>query len=125
MIGGERLVGRLDRSQLESYALGIGEARPKTVEFGVDALVGEPVPQNASASSDATRKETLCTIPGPGPPAREARVLEEGDVGAGAALLVRVEEVIDGRVVLVDRLLHQPEAEHAGIEVHVLPARPR
>ena len=53
------------------------------------------------------------------PPAREARVLEEGDVGAGASLLVGVEEVVDGRVVLVDRLLHEPQAEDARVEVHV------
>ena len=46
-----------------------------------------------------------------GAAAPRARVLEEGDVRAGAALLVRVEEVVDGRVVLVDRLLDEPQAE--------------
>jgi hypothetical protein len=53
------------------------------------------------------------------PAAPRARVLEEGDVGAGAPVLVGVEEVVDGRVVLVDRLLHEPEPEHADVEVHV------
>ena len=41
--------------------------------------------QKSSASSEATRKTTRCTIPSPGAPARRARVLEERDVGAGAA----------------------------------------
>jgi hypothetical protein len=27
--------------------------------------------------------------------------------------------VVDGRIVLIDRLLDQPEAEDAGVEVHV------
>ena len=48
-----------------------------------------------------------------------AGVLEEGDVAARAPLLVGVEEVVDGRVVLIDRLLHEPEAEDAGVELHV------
>ena len=37
----------------------------------------------------------------------------------GAPGLVRVEEVVDGRVVLVDRLLHEPQAEDARVEVDV------
>ena len=48
---------------------------------------------------------------GPGPAGARTGVLEEGDVGAGTALLVTVEEVVDGRVVLVHRLLDEPEAE--------------
>jgi hypothetical protein len=46
-------------------------------------------------------------------------VLEERDVGAGIPLLVGVEKVIDGRVVLVDGLLHEPQAECARVEVDV------
>ena len=42
----------------------------------------------------------------------------------GAALLVGVEEVVDGRVVLVDRLLDQAQTEHAGVEVDVPGASP-
>ena len=56
---------------------------------------------------------------GAGPALGCAGVLEEGDVGAGAPLLVGVEQVVDGRVVLIDRLLHEPEPEHAGVEVDV------
>jgi hypothetical protein len=49
-----------------------------------------------------------------------ARVLEERDVGAGRALLVGVEEVVDGRVVLVHRLLHHPQAEPVDVVLDVL-----
>ena len=52
-------------------------------------------------------------------PAGGSRVLEERDVRARAPGLVRVEEVVDGRVVLIDGLLHEPEAEDARVEVHV------
>ena len=54
-----------------------------------------------------------------GAPGRRAGVLEEGDVGAGAAALVGVEEVVDGRVVLVHGLLDEPQPERAGVELDV------
>src|SRR5436309_14427543 len=57
--------------------------------------------------------------PRAGSPTPSARILEERDVRAHGAELVRVEEVVDGRVVLVDRLLHQAEPEHARVEVDV------
>ena len=55
----------------------------------------------------------------PRTPSPRARVLEERDVRARGAALVCVEEVVDGRVVLVDRLLDQSQAEHAHVEVDV------
>ena len=51
--------------------------------------------------------------------AAHAGVLEERDVAPGRALLVRVEQVVDGRIVLIHRLLDEPEPEHPGVEVHV------
>ena len=60
-----------------------------------------------------------CTIPRPGAAAAGVRVLEEGQVASGAPLLVGVEEVVDGRVVLVHGLLDEPEAEDANVEVDV------
>ena len=75
--------------------------------------------QKSSASSEATRKTIVCTIPRPALPAARVRVLEERQVTSGAPLFVRVEEVVDGRVVLVHRLLDEPEAEHAHVEVDV------
>ena len=50
---------------------------------------------------------------------RGARVLEEGQVHPGRAVLVAVEEVVDGRVVLVDRALDHPQAEQARVELDV------
>ena len=49
-----------------------------------------------------------------------AGVLEEGDVVPGRAFLVAVEEVVDGRVVLVDALLDEAKTEDACVEVDVL-----
>src|SRR5262245_59936901 len=57
--------------------------------------------------------------PGPGPAAPDPWVLEERDVAPWRAFLVRVEQVVDGRVVLVDRLLDEPEPEDAGVEIRV------
>jgi len=48
-----------------------------------------------------------------------ALVLEERQVGARVTVLVRVEQVVDGRVVLVDRLLDEPQPEQADVEVDV------
>ena len=47
------------------------------------------------------------------------RVLEERQVGAGASALIRVEEVVDGGVVLVDGLLHEAQPQDARVEVEV------
>ena len=55
-----------------------------------------------------------------GEPAGETRVLEEGDVGARRPTVVRVEEVVDGRVVLVDGLLDHPQPERVRVELDVL-----
>ena len=48
------------------------------------------------------------------------RPVEEGDLGSRPADLVPIEQVVGGDVVLVHRLLDQPEAEDVGVEVDVL-----
>ena len=48
------------------------------------------------------------------------RPREEGEVGAGRAHAVGVEEVIGAGVVLVDAALHQAQAEDAHVEVQIL-----
>src|SRR6266511_2252845 len=48
-----------------------------------------------------------------------ARVFEEGDIAPRAAALVGVEEVVDGRVVLVDGLLDEAQPELVRVEVDV------
>jgi hypothetical protein len=50
---------------------------------------------------------------------RGAGVLEERQVHARRAVLVAVEEVIDGRFVLVDGALDHAHAEHARVELDV------
>src|SRR6476469_5074552 len=55
----------------------------------------------------------------PGPTGRHTGELEEGEIGAGASLLVGEKEVVDGGVVLVDRLLDQAKAHHSRVEVDV------
>jgi hypothetical protein len=56
---------------------------------------------------------------GAGAAGDRVRVLEEGEVGAGAGVLVAVEEVVDARIVLVDGLGGQPQAQHARVEIDV------
>src|SRR5437763_1938377 len=48
-----------------------------------------------------------------------AGIFEERDVVARRTVLVAVEEVVDRRVVLVDRLLDEAKAEHSRVEVDV------
>ena len=48
------------------------------------------------------------------------RKIEEGQVGAGIGLAVGVEQMIGADVVLVDGLLDQPHAEHAGIKRQIV-----
>src|SRR6266540_1353806 len=57
--------------------------------------------------------------PGACAPAAGVRVFEEGDVASGAPHLVGVEEVVDRGIVLVDGLLHQAQAQRAGVELDV------
>ena len=119
VVGDQRLVGNVRDDELVPQALGVGEADDVAVP-----LDAQPLAQKSSASAEPTRQTTVCTMPGARAAGRGARVLEERDVGAGRALLVGVEEVVDGRVVLVDGLLHEPQPEHAGVEVDV-PGRRR
>src|SRR5438876_2148794 len=57
--------------------------------------------------------------PGARPPAGDRGILEERQIGARRALLVAIEQVVDARVVLVDALLHQAQAQHARVELDV------
>ncbi len=84
----------------------------------------EALRQKSSAASRPTRWTMREIIPAPARPGSRAGVLEERDVGAGGALLVGVEQVVDARVVLVDRLLDQPQTQHARVEVDVARASP-
>ena len=100
-------------------ALGIGEAEAVAVALALGPLAGQPLGPEVERLGGRDPPADAVDHPVTGAPRRGARVLEEGDVRAGAALLVGVEEVIDGRVVLVHRLLHEPQSQYARVEVDV------
>lgn len=57
-------------------------------------------------SNDAVRAAALATD----------RPIKEGKVAPGRAFPIGVEKMIGADIVLVDRALHQPHAEHTGVE---------
>jgi hypothetical protein len=83
-----------------------------------DPGVGQPLrpPLEALLAADAKRGARNCigaaTL-------RSRRPVEERQVAARRANPVCVEQVIGGDVVLIDGLLHQPQAQLAGIEIDV------
>src|SRR6185312_66626 len=105
--------------ELELEALRVAEDQTRVAPFGRDAgLAQSLLPEverlgRGNPPHDAVDHPRACL------PSARARVLEEGDVRAGRADLVRVEEVVNGRVVLVDSLLHHPQTQRSGVELDV------
>ena len=120
----ERRVGGLDNGELEVEPLGVGEEQLPVRPGGRHAGVAEPPLPEVERVRRGDAPDDAVHHPGAGPTGARVRVLEEGDVGARAAALVRVEQVVDGRVVLVDGLLDEPEPEERRVEVDV-PGRVR
>ncbi len=115
MVGDQRLVRDGCDDELVPEALGIREADDVALALAAGARGPEVERVGRSDAPDDGVHH-----PGAGAAGRGARVLEERDVRARRPLLVRVEEVVDGRVVLVDRLLHEAQAEGARVVVDVL-----
>ncbi len=119
VVGDERLVRGLHDGELEPEALGIVEAQPPVLSLDGDVLVREPLgPEvegllRGDAEDDAVDHAAACAA------RTRVWILEERDVAAGAAFLVCVEEVVDGGIVLVHRLLDETQTEHADVEVDV------
>ena len=114
MVGDERLVGHVRDDELVLQPFGVGE------DEGVPhALDAEALGPEVESLHGADAPDDRVDHPRTGAAGHGARILEKGQVGARGPLLVRVEEVVDGRVVLVDRLLHEAQAEGAGVEVDV------
>ena len=113
------VAGRVD-DQLVVEALEVGEAQDASSPRS-DAVPsrGEALLPEVERRGGGDAPDDPVHHPGAGPAGLGVRVLEEGQVGAGAGLLVAVEEVVDGRVVLVDGLGGQPQAEDARVEVDV------
>ena len=105
--------------QLVLEPLGVAEAQALTVALGLDALVGEPRRPEVERRGRADPPHDPVDHAVARASERGARVLEEGEVEPGLRVLVAIEEVIDGRVVLVDGLLDHPQPEHARVEVDV------
>ena len=116
MLGGERFVvhGRDDEPMTKT--LGVHERHALVVAHGGrrEALLPE-VERRLGAHTPLNRVDH----PGPGAPGAGTGILEERDVAPRPPVLVGVEEVVDGRVVLVHGLLHEPQAEDARVEVDV------
>ena len=120
VLGAERRVRHLDHGQLVIEPLGVGEAQARPGALGLDAVGAEPLGPEVERLVGADPPDDAVHVSRPGAPVGHAGELEEGQIGAGAALLVGEEEVVDGRVVLVDRFLDQAQSQHPGVEVDVL-----
>ena len=115
-----RLVGGHQRQPL---ALGIAEVECRPAARLRDLVVlhdvfDQPLPPPAECARRHPEPDAG-DVAHPGPVRHRARPVEEGDVGAGRALRVGIEEVVGGHVVLVHRLLHQAQAQHVAVEVQV------
>ena len=115
----QRLVRRLDDAELVPDALRVLEAEAVAGAHHVRRLARQALLPEVERGGGTDPPDDRVHHPRAGPAAGGARVLEEGDVGAGAALLVGIEEVVDGGVVLVDRLLDEAEPQHPRVEVDV------
>ena len=117
MLRGQRLVARLDHRELVAHALGVDERQPVVLPRE-DVVVEALLPEVHCVAGRDPPPDGM-HHPGAGAALARARVLEEGDVGPRVATLVRVEEVVHGRVILVDGLLDEAEAEQADVELDV------
>src|SRR5256885_13455111 len=116
----QRLILRRAGDQLETQTLRVFEAetiafdrrvqpgrrqapRPELEGFWGSDPKGDPV--------DHPRARTS---------AHQAWILEERQIRTGTAIFIRVKEAVDRGVVLVDRLLDEPQAQDPGIELEVL-----
>ena len=119
VVGDQRLVGHVDDQQLVVEPLGIGEDEAVAVALGLDAVGAQALGPEVEGRSGGDPPDDPVHHPRARPSRGRAGVLEEGQVGAGVPRLVGEKEVVDGRVVLVDGFLDQPQTHHAGVEVDV------
>ena len=125
MVGDQRRVGSLDDRELVLETLEVLESQPIGVAHGLVAGGGEPLRPEIERVGRAHTPADAMHHAVARPTLRRARELEEGEIRAGAALLVRIEQVIDAGLVLVDGLLDEAKAHQACVERHVLAVRPR
>jgi phospholipase/carboxylesterase len=119
LIRGQRRVVGLHHRDLEPEALRVLEAETGVGALRRDVLGGESLLPEGERFLGADAEDDAVHHPGPCAAAAGVWVFEEGQVASRAPLFVGVEEVVDGRVVLVHRFLDEPEAEDANVEVDV------
>ena len=119
MLGDEWLVLGLHDGQLQIETLGIGEEEPRVLAGDIDALCSEALLPEIQRFGRCNSPDDTVNHAGSRPPGTGSGILEKGDVRAGVALLVSVEEMVDGGVVLVDALFHQPQPQDPRVEIDV------
>ena len=95
MVGGQELVVGLDDGELEAEPLRILEAKASVLARRLDAAGPKPLFPEVQRPLRGNPPRDRVDHPGARTPWARVRVLEERDVGAGAPLLVRVEQVVD------------------------------
>jgi hypothetical protein len=104
---------------LEPLRIGEDQRVPVLGTLGLHPTPAKPLGPEVERLRRGDPPDDPVDHPIAGAPGGDARVLEEGQVRAWVALLVRVEQVVHVRAVLVDRLLHQAQSEDADVEVDI------
>ncbi len=118
-VGDQRRIGRGGDDELVLEPFRVGEAQRRVRPRGLDPGRGQPLLPEVDRGLRAHAPDDAMDHAVARAAWARARVLEERQIGAGRARVVGVEEVVDGRIVLVDRLLHQPQSQDADVELHV------
>src|SRR5437764_5087047 len=121
MVGDQRLVVNGGDGELVLEALWISEEEriPALGPARLDAVLAKPLGPEVERVAGGDAPHDPMDHPVAGATALDPGVLEERQVRARVPLLVRVEQVINARVVLVDGLLDESQPEYPRIEVHV------
>jgi hypothetical protein len=101
-------------------ALGIREPQDIPGALRPDPLTSQPFAPELQRRDRPHPPRHQPDHPITSPPRAGTRILEERQVHPRAALVVPVEQVVDGRVVLVDGLLDEPQSQDANVEADVL-----
>jgi hypothetical protein len=122
----QRRVGDVLDEQLVLEALGVGEAHGALARRSRSTSSSRAAAPRRRATRRPTRQTTrYAPCPGPTRPRAAPGYSKKVRSDPGVAVLVGVEEVVDGRVVLVDRLRDEPQAEHAACRSRRCAARRR
>ena len=116
---GERCIRGGRGDQLETESFRVVEAQPAVFADRLQSRPSQPRRPEVERLLRGHAKADAVDHPRAGAAAHQARILEKGEIGARAAVLVRIEQVVDARVVLVDGLLDEPEAHDACVEQDV------